>query len=811
MHAKRLSLVPLGVWLLALSTAMDAAPPRVTHERYPLELIATEPQIVTPVGMTFDRAGRLLVIESHTHQPPEKYEGPKHDRVLMLADSDNDGRLDRWTTFAEGFRHSMNLLARADGAVYLVTRGSVLLLRDTDNDGMADKQDVLLTLETKDDYPHNALGGIDQRADGSLVIGLGENHGDPYTLTAADGSVIEDGGGQDGFYVMTADGGKLQRVAGGVWNPFSLCVVPDGRIFAVDNDPDASPPCRLLHVVPGGDYGYLYQYGRAGTHPLQAWNGELPGTLPMVCGTGEAPTGIVDHAGSLWVTSWGDHRVERYRLVPRGASYTATREVVVQGDADFRPAGIAVAPDGSLYFGDWVLRDYPVHGRGRIWRLILPAGEVDAPFPSRSSEDAFATSLTLDHLQLALESDDAYLHAAGVALLSKSADPGLLSTPSPRMRLGALEARRLRGTDANECETLLRHALADESPNVRLFAVRWICDERILSLRDDVAKLLDSPPPSRQYYLAVLAAIDWLDNKPEMRSKGIADELLVRELKRDDRTAEAQALALSLLTPDNKFLTHERLRGYLQIESSALRLEAARSISQQSNAERVKLLAAVARDKTRNDEARLEAIMGLAAAADMLQELLQAISAADDSAAKREAERVLRLAGLQPGASEVKPAADDLASWNELLAAGDAAAGRRLFFSAVGARCGVCHQHSGRGGRIGPDLTHIGRTTSRERIIESILQPNREVAPHYQPWVLVTDDGKTHTGLRMPEGGDDGSEEYIAATGERFKLDSKSIEMRTAIATSIMPSGLEGTLSTEDLRDIIAFLTTPTE
>jgi putative heme-binding domain-containing protein len=91
------------------------------------------------------------------------------------------------------------------------------------------------------------------------------------------------------------------------------------------------------------------------------------------------------------------------------------------------------------------------------------------------------------------------------------------------------------------------------------------------------------------------------------------------------------------------------------------------------------------------------------------------------------------------------------------------------------------------------------------------LQPNREVAPHYQPWVLVTDDGKTHTGLRMPEGGDDGSEEYIAATGERFKLDSKSIEMRTAIATSIMPSGLEGTLSTEDLRDIIAFLTTPTE
>ena len=99
-------------------------------ERYKLELVASEPEIVTPVGMTFDREGRLLVIESHTHQNPEDYSGPKHDRVRMFSDSNGDGRLDRWSTFAEGFRHAMNLLARADGAVYLVTRGSVVLLRD---------------------------------------------------------------------------------------------------------------------------------------------------------------------------------------------------------------------------------------------------------------------------------------------------------------------------------------------------------------------------------------------------------------------------------------------------------------------------------------------------------------------------------------------------------------------------------------------------------------------------------------------------------------------------------------------------------
>ncbi len=237
----------------------------------------------------------------------------------------------------------------------------------------------------------------------------------PFRIVAADGKVFSATGGLDGFFHCSADGKNLEHFGRGVWNPFSLCVVPDGRIFAVDNDPDASPPCRLLHVIPGGDYGYLYQYGRAGTHPLQAWNGELPGTLPMVCGTGEAPTAIIDHAGSLWVTSWGDHRIERYRLIPRGASYGATREVVIQGDADFRPTGMAVAPDGSLYFGDWVMRDYPVHGRGHIWRMVLPGDEVNEKFPERSEAEIDAVTDTGD-ATVAAESDDPFVRIQRVAV-----------------------------------------------------------------------------------------------------------------------------------------------------------------------------------------------------------------------------------------------------------------------------------------------------------------------------------------------------------------------------------------------------------
>ena len=780
----KLTLKPmLFAMLLAICGVCEAAPPRVTDDRCKLELIAIEPEIVTPIGMAFDREGRLLVVESHTHQRPEGYDGPPADRVRMFADSDGDGRLDRWSTFAEGFRQAMNVLVRPDGAVYIVTRRSVMLLRDIDNDGVADIRIELIRLESDDDYPHNGLSGIAQAADGTLVIGLGENHGIAYRLIGSDGKVIADDGGQDGFFRCTAEGANVERLARGVWNPFGICIVADGRIFAVDNDPDASPPCRLLHVVPGGDYGYLYQYGRAGTHPLQAWNGELPGTLPMVCGTGEAPTAIVPHAGSLWVTSWGDHRIERYRLVPRGASYGAEREVVVQGDADFRPTGMAVAPDGSLYFGDWVLRDYPVHGKGRVWRLVLPDDEQRLPFPPQSPGN---TSAAVHH----------------------SNEPSVpLDADEPLRKL--MTFRRL-GT--NRAEAILRAALQDESADARLFAVRWIADERITTLRDDVAELLNGPQPSPRYYLAVLAAIDWLTHEPSMRGAGISDELLVRELRNDQRSAEIHMLALRLLLPDHRFLTTNRLRDYLRSQHLPLRLEAIRSLAQQSKLERFDLMAEVAGDNAQYVEVRAEAIVGLAAAAEKHRQLLEQLAAGDVRILRDEAQRVLRLAGVHPAPMEAKPPADELTAWSALLKdSGNAVAGRRLFFSPVGPRCGVCHQHHGRGGRIGPDLTNISASNTREQIIASILQPSREVAPHYQPWILVTTDGKSHTGLRLPKPGDDGLEHYVDADGNVFILPSESIDLRKATQTSIMPDGLPAILSIADLRDLVTFLTAPAD
>jgi putative membrane-bound dehydrogenase-like protein len=469
----RTLLLLVAVLLAGRGFAADETPVS-TDPKLEVKLFAAAPEIVHPIALDFDAKGRLLVVESHTHFRPVKYDGPKHDRIRILEDTDGDGRADRFTTFFEGTTATMDLAVHFDGSVYVATRNEILRLRDTNGDGVADEKTRIAFLETAGNYPHNGLAGLSFNFRGDLFFGIGENLGAPYKLIGADNRTLTGGGEGGNVYTCTADGKKLRRIATGFWNPFGSGFDIFGRLFVVDNDPDASPPCRMVQVVEGGDYGFQFRYGRAGRHVFQSWNGELPGTLPSVAGTGESPCEVIsyesdglplNYRGQLLVPAWADHRIERYEPRLNGAGVVADRKPFIQGGKEFRPAGLTVAPDGSLFVSDWVSRSYELHGKGAVWQVR----QKDAK-PKTRPDDPKRGIIAQDRRTREAAARELLKTENGTAELRQ-----LAASPEVRIRATAITA--LIAADDDKLD-LLRIAQKDEEVGLREMAVRALVARR---------------------------------------------------------------------------------------------------------------------------------------------------------------------------------------------------------------------------------------------------------------------------------------------------------------------------------------------
>ncbi len=491
----------LGLWIVISSATAGeglakSASPQLLDSRLVFEQIAAEPDIVTPTGIAVDSRGRVLVVESHTHFRPKGYKGPPADRIRVFEDRNHDGKPECVGSFLEGTRMTMSVAVARDDSVFIASRSAIYHLWDRDGDGRADGTSggtlptPIVRLDTPGDYPHNGLSGFAFDFTGDVYFGLGENLGADYRLMGSDGTTLSGGGEGGNIYRCRPDGSKLERVATGFWNPFHVVFDVFGRLFAVDNDPDSRPPCRLLDIVNGGDYGYRFRNGRKGLHPFTAWNGELPGTLGMVAGTGEAPSGIVEYdrndlpenyRGTLLVTSWGDHRIEQYRLEPHGASFRSTMKPVVAGGEDFRPVGIAIAPDGSLYVSDWVDKSYSLHGQGRIWRL---RSAQSAAGRGLAGNDLGPVTDRGPRLNAALLASSAAAGNIGDALVAT-----VLQNESDLVRALAVQILPPSRIDLNAI------AAADSSPLVRAQAMRRIADP---AAKDILLKALESDDPFLQ-------------------------------------------------------------------------------------------------------------------------------------------------------------------------------------------------------------------------------------------------------------------------------------------------------------------------
>lgn len=624
----------------------------------------------------------------------------------------------------------------------------------------------------------------------------------------------------------------------------------EGRILAVDNDPDSSPPNRLLHVVPGGDYGYNMSYGRAGTHPFQCWDGELPGTLPMICGVGEAATDVMDmrHTSfrkpglNVMVTSWGDSQIETYQLANKGTTLQMVhRAMLVRGNASFRPACLAAGSDGSVYVTDWADREYSVHGKGIIWKLkakapaTLKVAEAVEPLPLQekpaNASPARQPGYAYLNDEVSRSEGPFERHAAIRKTLPALLDAKeILQIKSPVARALAVAGMRQAGREISSA--LLAQLLEDTDGDVVRMSMMVVTDRRITELKPNMEAALNKHSANRNVFRTGMAALELIDKGKDAKPSGTVDGMLLKIIA--DSAQPSGIRAMSMLSLTNREQAASLLLERLKDEDSIISSAAARALDTLKKPASAPPL----RDLALNAEAplatRLEALSALSGKPDPELLPLLPLLKSSDVALARQSMRTLRggLANkdIRGAFSELFQTSNDLdpsvqtalalalgetpkekrptsdAQWLEILQAakGDVDEGRRVFFSAA-ASCSTCHVAEGRGHKVGPDLSYIARASNREKLISSILTPNRDIGPLYVVKTAALKDGTNVTGVQSDkETG--GRVDLLQHGGKVVQIPHGNVIKLEISPLSLMPEGLELILTVQEFRDLIAYM-----
>jgi putative heme-binding domain-containing protein len=623
----------------------------------------------------------------------------------------------------------------------------------------------------------------------------------------------------------------------------------------------------VLHVIFGGDYGYESRYGNTGLHPYCAWNGELPGTLPMLAGVGEAPVGLLDchssalptdYANDFLVCVWGTNEVVRVRTRLRGASLAGRVEPLISGDVSFRPTGIVAVADGTCYIADWADRQYPVHGKGRIWRLTVQPGvpvlrprlpqATAAIDPSEAQLTRLRNADTpgsFDELAQAAAGPDPFVASAAATSLGRPVFRdrvvGLLSEEHAPRRMAGLIA--LAKANADLDAPTLRRLLHDDEPQVRRLAMIRIGETRRHELADDVRRSVALQAESADLFETLLATLQLLSS-PSAASGPASNNLLgfnvdqqwIRSLLADDRQSPAsKAMAVRYLTDVDRPETVQQLLSLAQSGDPTLAFEAVQTLAGAADKTVAPALVALAGQSRQTTSLRCDAIMAVAASnaqptnallpfvsdsnAHVAITAIRALTPKVDHESVRQAfQSALSAIATAPGAAErldqirfaLKLNVTDRPRTNEqwktaLAARGDPEAGRRVFFDArVG--CSKCHSIDGRGGRIGPNLSNIAAAKTCDQILSSILNPSEEKSPDYQGYLVRMNDGRVYRGTQFHIRGE--SAELLLESGQLLRFALRDTDEYRALDESLMPEQLEETMSVSELRDLLDYLGT---
>ncbi len=539
-----------------------------------IELVASEPLVQDPVALDWDPEGRLWVVEMPGFMPDVAATG-EHDpvgRIVVLEDTDRDGRMDRRTVFADGLVLARSVKVLSDG-VLVAEPPDVWLMHDTDGDLRMDtKTRVTGTFGRRDIDVENNANGFDWGLDNRMrTAGQSRLH---FQFKA--GTILAAPSPTRGQWGTTHDDvGRTYRntnesalhvdlVAGEYFARHPQLLRTRGsyeRLAMPDNDLNTVWPVR---PNPGINRGY------------QAGVRRQDGTLarytsvctPLVYRGDRLPEDVY---GNVFVAEPAANLVSRITLREDGATLRAAKawpdaEFLASTDERFRPVFLSNAPDGALYVVDLYrgvvehrlslttyLKSYieargllQPRGLGRIWRIVHDGNARDtSPFASRTPQDLIAQ---LSHSngwrrdtaqRLLVEQGDASVAPALVRLARDAGDE--------RTRLHALWT--LDGLDAITVAHV-EVALTDRSPHVRAAAVRI------------AERWLAAPTPELRAAIEARAE----DDDPRVRLQAAAS---LGALPPDARTWDGMARLLTR-AGDDPILTDVVLSGTRGAESRIL-------------------------------------------------------------------------------------------------------------------------------------------------------------------------------------------------------------------------------------------------
>ena len=380
------------------------------HKNMKVELFADEsmfPELVNPVQMAFDTKGRLWVATwpTYPHWTPTD---PMNDKLLILEDTNNDGKADTCKTFA-GDIHNPTGFEFWNGGVLVAQGPDLLFLKDTNGDDKYDvKERLVHGFDTAD--THHTINSFAIDAGGALYMQEGTFHHSQIETPWGPPRRVANGG----VFRYEPRTQKIDvYVSFGFANPHGHIFERWGQDIVWDGT-GAQPRHAILF---SGDLDYPNKHA----NPPQVYQQRTrPCSGTEILSSSHFPE---EHRGNILVNNViGFQGILQYKLQEKGSSFGATEvePIVFSSDPNFRPADVEVAPDGSIYFTDWQntiighmqhnLRD-PSRDKihGRVYRVRYEGRNLLTPIP-------IAGQPIPKLLDLLKEKDDRVRHRARLEL-----------------------------------------------------------------------------------------------------------------------------------------------------------------------------------------------------------------------------------------------------------------------------------------------------------------------------------------------------------------------------------------------------------